>query len=621
MSSARFQTVGFRIRAARLCRILLLALAIPAPLPAAPVRTGPAGLVADAAGHTLYVALANQVVAWDLANHTVRRAIDTGVAVQGLALAPDGSRLYATTPVPEGRVLIIETQDLHLLAAIRVGHTPVDVAVTPDGKQLFVCNRFTDDLSVVNLDSGRETTRIRVSREPVALALTPDGQTLVVANHLPVGPGNGDFAAAELTLIDAPSLVPLATIPLYNGSVALQDVALSPDGRMAYVPHLLARYQLPTTQLDQGWINSNALSVFDILERKLVNTVLLDDVDQGAANPWAAAVTRDGDNLCVTTAGTHELQVIDRIQLHQRLELAARGVRVTEVTASANEVRNDPTFLLGIKRRLPLAGKGPRALALIGSSAYAAEYFSDSLGWVNLASDVRPIARSLALGSSAPMDAVRLGELLFNDATLCFQQWQSCASCHPGQGRVDALNWDLLNDGLANPKNTKSLLWAPRTPPAMSLGVRANSQAGVRAGIRHILMTVQPESSAQAIDAYLESLAPVPSPHRIKGELSPEARRGQRLFNQAGCLNCHPLGLYTDLHAHPVGTGLDVDADEPFDTPTLVELWRTAPYLHDGRAETVVDIFRHHNPNDQHGQTSRLSEADLEDLASYLLSL
>ena len=82
------------------------------------------------------------------------------------------------------------------------------------------------------------------------------------------------------------------------------------------------------------------------------------------------------------------------------------------------------------------------------------------------------------------MTAVRKGEMLFNDATICFQQWQSCVSCHPGGGRLDGLNWDLVNDGIGNTKNTKSLLLAHKTPPAMIRGIRENAEAAVRAGFQ-----------------------------------------------------------------------------------------------------------------------------------------
>ena len=59
--------------------------------------------------------------------------------------------------------------------------------------------------------------------------------------------------------------------------MGVNGVCVSPDGRYAYVTHILGRYQLPTTQLERGWMNTNALSVIDVATQKLVNTVLIDD--------------------------------------------------------------------------------------------------------------------------------------------------------------------------------------------------------------------------------------------------------------------------------------------------------------------------------------------------------
>jgi hypothetical protein len=189
---------------------------------------------------------------------------------------------------------------------------------------------------------------------------------------------------------------------------------------------------------------------------------------------------------------------------------------------------------------------------------------------------------------------------------------------------MDGLNWDLLNDGVGNPKNTRSLLLAHQTPPAMTLGVRETAETAVRAGIRHILFTVQPPEVAQAINEYLKSLKPVPSPHLVNGQLSPAARRGETLFRskETGCVQCHPPPLFTSLKSYDVGTRgpLDGDADT-FDTPTLIEIWRTAPYLHDGSAATLRDLLTLANPNDRHGKTSRLSADQIMDLCEYLLSL
>jgi len=200
--------------------------------------------------------------------------------------------------------------------------------------------------------------------------------------------------------------------------------------------------------------------------------------------------------------------------------------------------------------------------------------------------------------------------------------WQSCASCHPNDARVDGLNWDLLNDGIGNPKNTRSLLLAHQTPPVMALGVRPNAEAAVRAGLQFILFTDQPESVAAGIDDYLKSLQPAPSPWLVKGRLSPSAKRGQKIFTRAGCADCHVLGLYTDLQPHDVGTraGYDRPADKFF-TPTLIEVWRTAPYLHNGSAATLRDVLTTGNASGQHGDVSGLSSQAIDDLCEYVLSL
>ncbi len=189
---------------------------------------------------------------------------------------------------------------------------------------------------------------------------------------------------------------------------------------------------------------------------------------------------------------------------------------------------------------------------------------------------------------------------------------------------MDGLDWDLLNDGIGNPKNTKSLLLAHATPPAMSTGVRITTEEAVRAGIQHILFASPSEEYARPLDEWLKSLKPMPSPHLINGRYSPAARRGEKIFRSArtGCANCHPPGLFTNLKSYDVGTtGPRDQGVRQFDTPTLIELWRTAPYLHDGSAATLLDVLTTSNPEDRHGCVSHLSPKDLDDLVEYLLSL
>jgi hypothetical protein len=365
---------------------------------------------------------------------------------------------------------------------------------------------------------------------------------------------------------------------------------------------------VPTTQIFRGWINTSALSIIDLSSMRLVNTVLLDDLDLGAANSWGLAFTGDGRTLCVAHAGTHELSEIDWPAL-----LAKLGTTAQDVSA-------DLTYLVGLRRRIPLPGNGPRGLVVVGSKAYAATYFSDSVAVADLAVGAEYQAKKLMLGLEKPLTAVRLGQRYFHDAKLSAQQWLSCTSCHPGV-RADGLNWDLMNDGIGNAKNTKSLLNAHRTPPTTMTGIRPNAETSVIAGLLSIHFVKYKNAENLAIDAFLQAEQSVPSPYLERGTLSATALRGQALFTSTGCIDCHKGDYLTDQKPHDVGTGTGRETGTRFDTPSLIEIWRTAPYLYDGRAATMRDVLTTFNKGNKHGKTSGLTEDQLKDLEVYIHSL
>jgi len=155
----------------------------------------------------------------------------------------------------------------------------------------------------------------------------------------------------------------------------------------------------------------------------------------------------------------------------------------------------------------------------------------------------------------------------------------------------------------------------------MITGIRADAQTAVRAGMKYIQFSVKPEEVALAIDKYLTSLQPVESPWLEEGKFSQEALQGQKIFNKAGCVNCHSGPYYTNQKMYNVGTGTGREKDVKFDTPTLIEIWRTAPYLYDGRAENMEEVFTDYNTNDQHGETSQLNKQELSDLIEFINSL
>jgi cytochrome c peroxidase len=74
------------------------------------------------------------------------------------------------------------------------------------------------------------------------------------------------------------------------------------------------------------------------------------------------------------------------------------------------------------------------------------------------------------------------------------------------------------------------------------------------------------------------------------------------------------------MQKHDVGTGEGLDQGVKFDTPTLIEVWRTPPYLYDGRAATIQDVLTKYNQQDRHGVTSNLTKDQIKDMATFLLS-
>ncbi|MDO4550041.1 MAG: cell surface protein [Planctomycetia bacterium] len=593
---------------------------------------GPTQAVATKDGKYVYISQfdASKIAQVETQTLKVVKEIDTPPTLTAIILSPDEKKILATTAAPpaKGFVSIIDISSGKVESTIPVGYCPESLVLHPDGKTLYVANRFSTDVSVVDMESKKETRRIKTIREPKSVAVTPDGKTLFITNFLPLDPADGYDVAAEVTWVDTATFQQ-GNIRLMNGCVALHQVTVSPDGKYAFVTNNLARYQMPTTMVERGWMNTNAVAIIDAQERKLINVVLLDSIDLGAANPWGVSMTEDGKTLLVSHAGTHEVSIIDAEALFKKLLAIPVGdqteegkgseTRGTYRVTTAADVPNDLAFIVGMRTRVKLTGNGPRVMAVTGGKVYVPLYFSDSVAVIDLATKKQ--SGDLKLTPDLKLSEERFGQQVFNDGMLCFQQWQSCASCHP-YVRADGLNWDLMNDGLGNPKNAKSLLHSHETPPTMISGIRADAQACVRSGFKHILFSVRPEKEPAAIDAYASKMKALPSPYLVDGKLSEKAERGKIIFKRVKCDVCHPEDWYfTDMQMHDVDTENPFDRRRDFDSPTLCEVWRTAPYLHDGRYTTVQKLIKEGKHGKQKGDVEGLTDAEIEDLAEYVLSL
>ena len=117
---------------------------------------------------------------------------------------------------------------------------------------------------------------------------------------------------------------------------------------------------------------------------------------------------------------------------------------------------------------------------------------------------------------------------------------------------------------------------------------------------------------------------PIRAPNPYRQRDAEAVRRGRVIFYRARCDCCHPPHTYSDGRKHDIGLSgytSEVDFRARFDTPSLLECYRTGPYLHDGRAETLLEIFTKHNPKNSHGLTRGLTQDELQDLVAFLRSL
>lgn len=555
-----------------------------------------------------YAADAGQLCVYRIENGTETARLNLGEAPNAITLNDDGSILYVVCGGAQGKLICADTGAWKVTNSADIGHTPVDV-VYADGF-LYIPERFDNTLRKVNAETLETVTVARTVREPAGAAIA--GDSIYIAAHLPEEAATAPSVACNVGVYRLIDLSEKAYVDLTNGSTGARGITASPDGRTVYVAHTLGRYYVATTHLDRGWVYTNAVSVIDTNQQKLLATVLLDDIDRGAANPWGILCTED--TLAVTAAGTGEIITLDT------------GKLLKSILDSENpdDIADILDFTYPFKTRTDLGKSGSRAVALDDSTFIVANYYYGIVQYVD--TETLEITDVVDLSTEVPPSDARLGEVLWNDASICYQEWMTCASCHP-DGRADALNWDNLNDGMGTPKQARTLLYSFERGRVMATGIRANAAVGINAGIKYICFNdgVTEEQLSQ-IGAYVRSLEPVESPWLENGTLSEAALRGQELFEgKANCISCHSSAVYGQdvLIENHTQTG---NESRGLLVPPIIEVWRTAPYLYDGRAVTIHEVLTTYNPLDENGQTkhgnvSNLTEDELSDLEEFVLSL
>ena len=542
--------------------------------------------------HVYKLSLAGEV----LKTYTSQRQINN--------VTTDGTYIYALEGGLDGTVVKLSS-DLSVEASAQVGHTPSDLVVVAD--KGYVANRFSGTVSVLSISGMTLSTTVAIDgREPIAM--TAVGTDVYVACHLPDESTQESVMSANVNVISSVTDTVTKTIPMVNGSSGVKDICVDPAGERIYISHIVGRYAYPTTQLDRAWINSNCFTILDTASGEILCTVLLDEVDQGAANPWGITVSADGKTLCVALSGLHEVMLVKLSTMNSRIDAIKKNASNALVDDLSGIVDYLP-FLNACRRRITV-GEGVRAITEKDGVLYCGNYFDGSITAVDLASDT---TSTLCFVEQPEASAVRMGQMLWSDANNCYQRWQSCNSCHP-DAVVDGFNWDNLNDGIGGGgKSARSMLYSHRTPPVMSTGIRPSAEVAVAAGMKFIQFNTLDEEKLAMIDEYLKYLYPQSSPALNRdGTLTESAEAGKALFEK-NCASCHPAPLYTDNNLYDVGTKHFSGDSGVYDVPTLNEVWRTAPYLHDGSLNTIEEVVRFFAKD--------LTDTEVQQLADFVRSI
>lgn len=640
-----------------------------------------------------------------------------------LALSMDDSRLYATD-TDNGVVSVIDTKTDTQLYNVKVGTRPFRVVVGKDDT-LYVANRGSRSVSVIRSGEQQVAAEIPTGVDPTGLAISGDGKTLYVVSA--TAADNTDYGT--LQAVDTATLQPkyekgigyepraialisdtralvttyrgdgtsgadLVEVNLTTGEVthnggadlhasvnkakladtsgvpgafssfkarAMTDVVVTPDGNRAFVPTVWARedaiarrpsasggyYSLGgpcnvgavatagivTVETGGNTANPKADDLTDCVSRGIVNsdadyppTALGTQVGSGqeaVQGPSAVAVDPTGEWLFMVNKETSNLAVMP---VGRR---TARDGEANDINVTGNSFRS----VAGIGDKPRSTGADGIALTKDGTRAYVYSQFDHKVS--RFESNGRGPQSTVVFKNEID---VKLTDTLSNDMAIGRRNFfdamsttmsseathVACATCHL-EGREDAHVWAFPDGKRQTPalvgrglSKTGPLHW---TGEFKDFGAFMSHTVISRMGGQGVSATLQNQ-----ISSWLEN-EPAPENANVRAQPTDAQTRGQVAFAKANCNSCHVGAFLTDSAEgveHDVGTIGSGDfkgltAATGFDTPSLRGLARSAPYLHDGTAGTLMD--RLNSTTDKHGDVSKLSTDEKADLVEYLKTL
>ena len=573
-------------------------------------------------GRRLYIVCegTDELVVADPATRSVIAHVPVGRVPRGIVLNRDGRRVYVANSWADS-VTEIDAASLKTTRTLPAGFEPTGLALDGSGRALYVANRISNDVSIIDLVTGHEVKRLTAGRGASYLA---SNGSRVYLTHIYPNPGRHRTPPeSEITEIDAEHQIVDARQRLPNVA-GVFHIALSPDGRLGIAAQLRPKNLIPLAHVEHGAVFGDSLAVFGEDVGGVVQ-LPLDELERYFALPFGVAIAPDKTRVYLSASGGDEIAVLDLRRLMDAARSPERGALANDLSASVRYVL----------ARIP-AGRNPRGIALSpdGSKLYVANRLDDTVSILDTTTN--KITGTIELGGPSVITPWRRGQRIFYSTKFSFQRQFGCANCHL-DSTFDGLNWDLEPDGfgvdivdnraIEDIADTAPFKWNGGNPDLYTeCGPRTERFFFRAQGIRG-------DDLADLI-TYIASIPLRPNRYRRPdGEPTPAQERGKALFERAirkdgrpipeqnRCSFCHSGKYYTNQQLADVGTGKPTDRSPLIDVPHLTNIALSAPYLHDGSAASLEEIWTIFNPKDTHGVSNDLTKDELNDLIEYLKTL
>lgn len=586
----------------------------------ATTRAGSSNSLMDVTPDGKWLLVANNdtgtVTLVDVAQRKAVSEIKVGEKPEGVSWIGNGPTALVSL-YKESAVVFVDVKAGAILKKLPVAAEPYGVVTDKPGTRAWITHEYPGLVSEIDLVSGKVTREISAGSMVRGLALAPDEKRIYVS----------EFYTGILNAIDLETSKIVDSWKGHSTDNLSRHVLLHPSRPKAYLAHIRSIVN----------VNHGAGSIFPQLsicdlkpgeERRRVAFGM--DTFNGVyvvTNPWESAMSSDGKRFYIIYAGTDDVnhcKVFD----------------------------DDYTEIERIT--LPRAtGRNPRAIRVSPDNKEVYIYNAmDFAVAVHDADSMKLLATIKTCEPPKSPEWVR-GKILFNSAKppLTSRRWIACSSCHP-DGHHDARVWKNP-EGL---RKTTSLFGMAHTHPIhwsadrdevqdFEYTIRSQLMQGFglmkgqlkpKRGFEKIELEMTTSGKSKDLDdmaLYCNSFDFMLSPNiAAPGKLKPQAARGKEIFfrKDVGCASCHSGPYFSDsslqkpFKLHDVGTGNDDPTEKmgpSYDTPTLLGIYRTAPFLHHGKAKTLHEVLTTFNKDDKHGKTSHLSKSEVDDLIEFLRSL